>query len=225
MKKFLTVSGLALLFLMVSSTITYLLRYTNLNQLTTLTAGAVMMLVNALLAFSVKKNIIGNAIAMFINAVALGFCIRAWYLFRGFDNPLWVMYLVSLASVVELWLFYLLAKIPLFNRHGRLYFWLYLLVSLVAYILVVIFTKTTYVSTFGYYMIVEAAFIFAFCNDDEEFSKLFRSMTIASFSVLIVAVIVAFMMITEGDGFDLDFGGEFVDIGGGKEKKKKTPLK
>lgn len=225
MKKIVTVSLLALAFLIVTSTVAYLLRFTDLNATVLLIAGAVVLVASAFVAHSVKENIVGNGICYIVNAIALGCCIRAWYLFRGFDNPLWVMYLVSLASVVELWLFYLLAKIPLFNRHAGLYFWLYLLVSLVAYILVVIFTKTTYVSTFGYYMIVEAAFIFAFCNDDEDFSDLFRSMTIASFSVLIVAVIVAFMMITEGDGFDLDFGGEFVDIGGGKEKKKKTPLK
>lgn len=223
MKKIVIVSLLALAFLIVTSTVAYLLRFTDFNATVLLIAGAVVLVVSAFVAHSVKENIVGNGICYIVNAIALGCCIRAWYLFRGFDNPLWVMYLVSLASVVELWLFYLLAKIPLFNRHGRLYFWLYLLVSLVAYILVVIFTKTTYVSTFGYYMIVEAAFIFAFCNDDEDFSELFRSMTIASFSVLIVAVIVAFMMITEGDGFDLDFGGEFVDIGGGKEKKKKPP--
>lgn len=225
MKKIVIVSLLALAFLIVTSTVAYLLRFTEFNATVLLIAGAVVLVVSAFVAFTVKENIVGNGLCYIVNAIALGCCIRAWYLFRGFDNPLWVMYLVSLASVVELWLFYLLAKIPLFNRHGRLYFWLYLLVSLVAYILVVIFTKTTFVSTFGYYMIVEAAFIFAFCSDDEGFSDLFRSMTIASFSVLIVAVIVAFMMITEGDGFDLDFGGEFVDIGGGKEKKKKTPLK
>ena len=222
MKKIVTVSLLALAFLIVTSTVAYLLRYTDFNATVLLIAGAAVLVVSAFVAYSVKKNIIGNGICYIVNAIALGCCIRAWYLFRGFDNPLWVMYLVSLASVVELWLFYLLAKIPLFNRHAGLYFWLYLLVSLVAYILVVIFTKTTYVSTFGYYMIVEAAFIFAFCSDDQEFSELFRSMTIASFSVLIVAIIVALMMLTDGDGLDLNFGGEFVDIGGGKERKKKN---
>lgn len=215
MKKFLTVSGLALLFLMVSSTITYLLRYTNLNQLTTLTAGAVMMLVNALLAFSVKKNIIGNAIAMFINAVALGFCIRAWYLYRGFDNSLWLMYLVSLVCVAELYVFYLLAHIPFINRHGGLFFWIFLLASVVGYVLLVIYTKTTYVSTFGYYMIVELAFVFALCCSEGGVADLFRAVTIASFSVLIVAVIVAVIMLS-GDGLSLDGGA----VGGGGKKKK-----
>lgn len=215
MKKLITVSGLALVFLLVSSTITFLLRYTSLNALTALTSGAVMMLVNALLAYSVNKNVIGNGVSMFINAVALGFCIRAWYLFRGFDNPLWMMYLVSLACVAELYLFYLLAHIPLVNRHGRLFFWIFILASVVAYVLVVIYTKTTFVSTFGYYMIVEVAFVFALCCSEEGFANLFRAVTIASFSVLIVAVVMAVIMLSS-DGFSLD-GGELV--GGGKKKK------
>lgn len=223
MRKTVLVSAMSLAFLVLTSCVGYVLRATKLNATTLLIGGAIILVVSAIMAIFVKKNIAGNVLCFIVSAVALGFCIRAWYVFRGFDNSLWVMLAVSLASVAQLWLFYGLSRITALQKHFALYFWLFLLLSVVAYVLVMAFTVTTYVSTFGYYMIVQTAFIFALCSFCEDTADTVRRVTVASYSVLIVAVIMAIVMIS-GDGADLDLSGVgdiAVDVPDVRKRNKK----
>jgi hypothetical protein len=167
------------------------------------------------IAIFAKKTIGLNILCFMLSAIALGFCIRAWYIFRNFDNSLLTIFLVSLACVIYLWIFYILAHIPLFEKYFTAFFWIYFIISFIAYFLIMAFTKTTYISTFGYYMLIEMAFIFALCAESENANELVRSLTLSSYSVYIVAVIILICMYGGGDGFSIDG----LDIG------KKKPLR
>ncbi len=224
MKKILLVSIGSCLFLAISSVAAYFLRYSGITQKwAMLGIGVGILALSGILAIFAKERTPLNVVCFILSGIALGFCIRGWYIFRKFDNGLPVMLLVSVACVAYLWVFYLLLYIPFLERHVTAYLLTYVSLSLVGYILVMAFTKTTYVSTFGYYMIVEIAFMFALCCDAYDMQELIRLLTISTYSVLIVAVIIALMMLG-GDGFDLDgdiFSGLSVDSPRQKKVRRK----
>jgi hypothetical protein len=223
MKKLGLVSVASFLFLALSSVTAYLLRFWDYGYVPVLIyIGIVILVASAIIAAFAKKRIAVNVVCCVISSVALGFLIRAWYVFRGFDNQLWVILLVSLACVLYLWFFYLFAHIPFFRKHIGLYVFLYIIASLGGYIAVVATTQTTFVSTFGFYMIMELAFIFAMCTSTEEPEELVRAITISSYTVFIVAIIIIILVLCEGDfEFDLDFSfdGFDLDVGNGKKTK------
>ena len=213
MKKISIVSSFAFAFLAVASIVAYLLRFVPSTQWVSLVIGVLLLIISGILAAFAEKSIPFNAVCSMISAVALGFLIRAWYINREFDNSLWMMLLVSLAAVAYLWLFFIITRIPLLKRHPKLVAVLFTLVSFLAYIGVVSTTVTTFVSTFGYYMLVVLAFIFAMCKSTSDSLALVRALTLSTYSLFAVALIVAIMMIL-GDGdfdFDLDFDLDFGD--------------
>ena len=213
------------LFLTVASLFAYMLRYTDFGEAYVyLIIGVGILVLSSVLAYFSAEHIPLNIICFFVSAVSLGFLIRSWYIFRGFDNTVGVMLLVSLACLAHLALFCLVAEIPPIKRHKIAAAVIYGLVSLGAYIYIVFTTKTTFVSTFGYYMIVEIAFLYALLAHGEDRASLVRSVTLSTFSVFGVAVIIALMMLAGGG--DCDVSGCDCDCGcdcspGGSDKKKK----
>lgn len=231
MKKIGIVSIASLLFLFISSITAYLLRYSVIeNPLFYLGFGLIPFIISVFVALISHKNIIGNIICLFLTSIGLGFFLRAWYVFRGFDNSIFVMLLVSIACVAYLWVFYLINFIPAVRKRFKLFFILFLIISLIGYVLLVAFTKTTYVSTFGFYAIVEIAFIFAMCKKTESINDLIRNITLSSYSVIVVAILILIMIVAE-DGLDLDCGfdidgvhlleGVDFNIGNNKRKSKR----
>ena len=211
MKKITIVSIASIIFLLFSSLVAYLLRYVEIDKpLFFLLLGVIPLVISIFIAFIVKKNLIGNIVCSLISGIGLGFFIRGWYVFRNFDNPYWLMCLVSLACVIYLWIFYFISRISLFKKYFKVYFVIFLILSLIGYVLLVAFTKTTYVSTFGFYMIVEIAFIFAMCKRTESLEELIRNITLSTYSIIAVALLILIMVLAE-DGIDID--GSF-DISG-----------
>ncbi len=227
MKKTFIVSAVSFLFLLICSLAAYFLRYIPLdNPWWMLVIGLITLAASGIAAAFAHRTVGLNVACFLISAVALGFCIRAWYLFRDFDNPFWLMALVSFAAVIYLWLFYFLSKIPIFEKYPKIFVCIFLIFSLVGYLAVMLTTKTTYVSTFGYYMIIEIAFIFAMCSDISDAPDLVRRLTLSTYSVFAVAVFIAVMMLLGALGGDADCDCDLaldccdLDIGGKKKKKK-----
>lgn len=229
MKKISLVSIISIIFLSISSVVAYFLRYTSMDEWTYLVFGVFVLIISGVLAFVFKKSNFVNCLCLGISSIALGFLIRAWYIFRNFDNSFLTMILVSLACAVYLWVYYLLLYIPYFDKHCSVFTIIFIVLSLIAYIIVVATTETTFVSTFGYYMIVEIAFIVGLCMKSYTYSQLIRNMVLCSYSIFIVAIIIAFLMLA-GDGADFDFD---FDIGADannnglsspKDKKVKNDL-
>ena len=178
MRKNLKICGISLIFFIISSIIAYLLKYMKLiNPIVPLLVGFGILIFSGILAFVAKKLYFLNIVCFILNSIALGLCIRAWYIYRNFDNNIWIMLLVSLVSSLYILIFYLYSRIPIFDRHPVLMTLLFFVISIVAYILLVIYTKTTFLSTYGYYMIVEISFLFASFSSENSNEELFRKLS------------------------------------------------
>ncbi len=211
------------LFLLCASLVAYLLRFCDLGgAVTYLIIGVALLFLSSIIAYFSAELIPLNVLCFAMSAAALGFLIRCWYAFRNFDNTLGVMLLVCVACVLHLLLFRLVAELPLLRKHRVAVAVIYGVLSLFVYLYVMLSTTTTYVSTFGYYMIVEIAFLYALIMPSEDRASLIRQVTLCTFSVFGVAVILA-VMIFLGDGADCDLSGCDCgcDCGSGEGRKKK----
>lgn len=218
MKKITVVSALTFLFFFLSSIVTLLLQKIPFaSPWISLGIGVGVIVISAILAFFSKENYSKNILCFSLSAIAMGFCIRAWYLFRGFDNGFWTLFLVTASCVVYLLIYYFLLYIPLFHRHINAYTALFVIATLILYIYFLVTTKTTYLSTLGYYLIVDVCFLFALCKDTDRFRKLFRHITLSTYGVLLVAVIIAALML-DGD-LPLDGIDTFWDLDSPKKSK------
>ena len=234
MKKITVVSLASLGFLSLCSLSEYLLRGFMSDQLYTLLIGIGLLALSAVLALIAKDRIALNTICFLLSSVAMGILIRAWYINRGFDNTLPVMLLISLCTVLYLWIFYAFSRLP-FIRSSRTAYNIYAVIfaaaSGIAYLIVMLNTRTTFVSTFGYYMLIELAFILAMSLEVDSGRKLWRNLTLSTYSVFAVALGVAVAVVIAlvcGEGGDCDCSGcecDCVDcgcdLGSEKHKKKK----
>ncbi len=200
-----------------------------------LTVGLIILAVSGVIAFFAKENIPLNIFCSLLSAVALGFCIRSWYIFRGLENDFYVMVLVSLAAASVLLVYFLLSRIPFFGQNIIGYTFVFLILALGAYIPAVIFTRTTFLSTLGYYMLIEIAFVYAFFAEADGKRSFLRNFTLSTYSVLGIAVIIVVIVLclVGGDGdCDCDCSDccdccDCQGAGGGsntKRKKKRTKM-
>lgn len=223
MKKITIVSIFSLVFLGICSIVADGLKHLNLdNEWQLLLTGIAILVISGVANFIVRKNRYVDMVCFLANAIALGFCIRAWYVFREFDNSLTTILLVSLACLAYLLVFYAILYIPFIEKHFEAYLIVFLMVTLIVYGVVICTTETTFVSTFGYYVIIEVAFIFAMCNHADTLDELFRNITLSTYSVLVVAIIIALLMLCE-DGVDgIDVSGDLsIDISSPKDDEVK----
>lgn len=213
MKRLGIVSLASLAFLLVCSAFAYFMRYVPLSDpWWYLVIGLLLLAVSGVAALLGRRFFAFNAVCFLVSAVALGACIRAWYIFRGFDNPLWLMVLVSVFATLYLTLFFLISRIPIFARHSATFVILFLVFSLAAYITVVFTTKTTYVSTFGYYMLIELAFVIAVYTEPATGRDLLRTLALSTFSVFGVIVFIAVMLLIALAGGDCDLDGDCCEL-------------
>ncbi len=227
LKKAGTVCLTAFAFLSVCSLCAYVLRFLQLSAEVCVWVALGVLAVSGVCALFVSKVAALSMPVFLMSSVAMGFAIRAWYLFRGFDNPLWLMLLISLGATACLWLYWLLSHVPLFAEHSVAFSAVYVLLSLGAYLAVMLTTKTTYVSTLGYYMLIEVAFLVAMGKEWEDMGGFLRTLSVSTFSVFglaAVAVSLIALAVLSGDGdFDADCCEcvDCCDIGDVRAKRKK----
>lgn len=234
MKKISIVSLASLLFLILCSAVARLTRGLFLSGTVALAVGAVTLAVSGVLAWILGQRLWANVLCFFISDLAMGVLIRAWYIFRALDNTFPIMMLVSAAAVGYLWVFFALSRLPFIQKDRGAYALLcvlYLAASVGAYLAVMLNTKTTFVSTFGYYMAIELAFIFAMSMEVSSAEGLIRNLTLSTYSVLIVALIAGVIALAvAGGGGDCDCDCDCADccdgcaVGGtsdGAKRKKK----
>lgn len=213
MKKITIVSAVSYLFLLVCSIVAKLTMNLFHGYTTPLIVGASILTVSGIIALIVRENPGVNIFCAVLSAIAMGFILRAWYILRGLENSIFVMILISLGAVVYLWIYFALIRIPVVNKSAGVTVAvtvLYAVISLLIYLLLVFGTKTNFVSTVGFYAILEFSFIFAMSFEVNNNNELIRNLTLSTYSVLIVAVIVAVVaiMAAAGDGdCDCDCGG------------------
>ncbi len=217
MKKIGIISLISFIFLFLSSLTCCALSFTTFNEIQLILIALCILILDAISYFIFRKNFWANSICLIICSISLGFGIKAWYLYRSFNNDLLTMTLVTLCSVLHLFLFFLLTKISLFKKHKKSFLIGYIIFSIIIYIIIVSTTRTTFVSTFGYYMLAQLAFAYASVHEIDNYKDLIMKVTKYSFFSVMVILIIILIIISEGD-FDFDFG---FDLPSNKEKKKK----
>lgn len=207
MKKITIVSLSSFVFLFIASATAILTRGIFTSAGVAVLFGVLTLAVSGLVAFIIREKTPINLICFIINSVAMGILIRAWYIFRGFDNSFGIMLLVSLATVLYLWVFFALSKIPFIHKSKAAYIVLcvvYVLISVILYCIAVVKTETTYLSTFGYYMILELAFIFAMSLEVNTPQELIRNLSLSTYSIFLVAIIAVVVIVIAAASGDCD---------------------
>ena len=166
-----------------------------------------------------KKSV--KLVSIAVNAVAMGFYLRSWYINRGFDNALWLMLCVSLLAAAYLFIFILPLYIDAINRHYGWYLLVFTVLSVAGYVCLVVLTKTTWVSTLGYYGLLQLGFIMTMSMDGSNRLKLYNSWQVASYTVAVCAVIIL-ISVLGGDAAG-DFLDGFSGGGGGKSSGISSP--
>ena len=211
MKKISVVSLISLFFLVTSSSIAYAIRNFGWGLGEYFIVGVILLVGSGVIAYFAGERIPLNVLCSAISAVAMGFLIRAWYVLRELENNFGTMMLVSFAAVAYIWIFFLISRIPFIRRHSRVYkifVLIWVLTSAVLYAIVVFNTRTTFVSTFGYYMLIELAFIFAMSLEVDSPEGLVRNITLSTYSIFAVAIILLVMILIGSQGGDCDCDGD-----------------
>lgn len=201
-------------FLAVTSVVCFLTSFLSLTFWWAFGTATVLLACGVIVLILLRKHEkTAHSLTVGINAVAMGFYLRSWYVNRGFDNPLWLMLLISVAAVAYLVLFLLVTKISFFSNDTWLV--IYILASLVVYVVLVVATKTTWVSTLGFYGLLQMGFMVGLrLNDDSQGNELTIAL-LSTYSVLICAVIILLVALG-ADALDcVDFG-----FGAGSDSKK-----
>lgn len=190
------------LFLTVCSLVGYFAYFTKITRFWTMFGIASGVLAVGIIV-GLFKHKACKIVAFFVNAVSMGFYLQSWYIARGFmNNSVWLMLGVAGLAVAYTVLFALPLLIPAVSRHYGVYVTLFVLLSLGGYIALVVCTKTTWVSTLGYYGILQLSFILGSsfsCNDLEDE---IRALWVSSYSIIICAAIILLVVISGGDGCD-----------------------
>lgn len=206
------------LFLALCSVVGYCAYFFNIKNFWIMFAIASAVFVLGVI-FALVKRTSCKVIAFFVNAVAMGLYIQSWYIYRGFENSLWLMLAVSAVAVAYLVLFFLPLLIPFVNRHYGWYAAVFVGLSLVGYVLLLCLTQTTWVSTLGYYGILQLGFVLGCsfsCNDiDDEIHALLAS----SYSVAVCAVLIL-LTVLGGDGCDCADGCSVGEVGSPLQRKE-----
>ena len=229
MKKITIVSAVSFLFLLVCSIVTRITLNVFDNVKTPLMIGVFILTFSGLMALIIRESTAVNITCATLSAVAMGFVMRAWYILRGLENSIFTMALIALGAVIYLWIYFAIIRIPVVKESKGVTIAvtaLYAVLSIVIYLLLVFGTETNFVSTIGYYAFIELSFIFAMSLEVNDNKELIRNLTISTYSVFIVAIVVAvFALAASGGDCDCDCGGCDCDGCGGESKKAKRKTK
>lgn len=172
----------------------------DLNKWTGVGIGGGILIVCAIIAIIVKKK--SYLFVTLINAVAVGIAISSLYTHFNFSPPVWQTALVAIGTAIIFCVFLLLTKTPLFKRHYVICGIVFLTLVLTAEILCMVFVSP-YVFGFALFLFMTlAGHVLSLSSSANNFDELIKNLTICSFTVLILAVIIVILIISQGDGAD-----------------------
>jgi hypothetical protein len=215
MKKITVVSAASFLFLLICSVVARLSKelFIGCKASLPLIIGIAILAISGIIALIVRERTKVNLFCFALSAVAMGFIMRSWYILRDLNNSIFITLLISLGAVVYLWIYFALIHIPVVKESAGVTVAvsvLYVIISIVIYVILVMKTETSFVSTAGFYAFMEISFIFAMSMEVNDNEELIRNLTLSTYSVFVVAAIVAVfaLMAASGSGdCDCDCGG------------------
>lgn len=163
--------------------------------------GGGIIIICGVIALTVKKP---SYIPVFIaNSLAVGIAISSMYSHFEFFPPAWQLALVALGTITLFGIFCLLTKIPFFAKHHIICGILFLLLVLTAEILLTVFVSP-YVFGFSLFLFMTlSSHVLCLSAKATNMDILIRNLTICSFTVLLLAIIIVVLIITEGDGAEI----------------------
>lgn len=226
MDRILKTGLVTLLFLLISSVTGYFAKYIPIDEFWPMFAvGSGVLVLGILILILFHKHQKIKPFVLGINAISMGFYLRSWYILRGFENELWIMLLVSLLATLYFLVYALFLIFPVINKYYGWYLLAFILLSIGGYVCLLVLTKTTWVSTLGYYGIIVLSFILCLSMEDKTTNEKYNRLLIGSYSIAICALIILIIALGgDGlDGFDIDIG-DFSSPTSRKNKKKVMPV-
>ena len=158
-----------------------------------------------------EKPMLRVAVSL-LTAAALGFGLRAWYVGRGLTVPFAALAAVSLGCSAAVLLIRLCAEIPFVTRYYGCFLGILAAAVLVGILCTLVWAPTVWLSTAGYCLIVEAAFVPAYSRREADtLPRLFRQLSGYSAAVFFVLVLIA-VFLAGGDGDFLELFGAGGDL-------------
>lgn len=188
------------LFLAVTSIVGYVAYFFNITDFWIMFGIASGVLVAGILIGFIKRTS-AKIVSFFVNAVSMGFFLQSWYINRGFQNSIWLMLGVAALAVAYMIVFALPLLIPAVNRHYGIYITVFVLLSLGGYVALVVLTTTTWVSTLGYFGLLQLSFIVGSSFDCSDFDDEIRALWLSSYSIVVCAAIIL-AIVMGGDSCD-----------------------
>lgn len=198
MKKITNSMLVSFVFLATIAVVAYLADLAHLDEFWWAFVIATALIVVGILLLFIKKPQI-KPLVIAINAISMGFYLRSWYINRGLDNSLLLMLGVVALAVLYMVVFVLPLLIPFVNRHYGWYLLIFVILSLGGYVCLLAFTKTTWVSTLGYFGIIQLAFIMGLSFDTTDNDEQISSYLISSYSVLVCGVVILLLVLSADD--------------------------
>ncbi|MGN0805762.1 MAG: hypothetical protein ACI4MC_01880 [Candidatus Coproplasma sp.] len=166
-----------------------------------LSIGIGIIVISAVIALTLKKS--AYIPVIIANSTAVGIAISSLYNHFEFFPPVWQSALVALGTLMLFGIFCLLTKTPSFAKHHIVCGIIYLLIVLTAEILLTVFVSP-YVFGFALFLFMTlASHLLTLSARAKDSDMLIRNLTVCSFTVLLLALIIVFVIITEGDGAEL----------------------
>ncbi|MGN0812054.1 MAG: hypothetical protein ACI4MQ_00900 [Candidatus Coproplasma sp.] len=171
------------------------------NKFVGVGVGVGIIIICAVIALIVKKS--SYIPVIFANSTAVGIAISSMYSHFNLFPPVWQLALVALGTLMLFGIFCLFSKTPFFANNYILSGIAFLVLVLAAEILLTVFVSP-YVFGFALFLFMTlASHVLTLSSRAKDFNILIRNLTICSFTVLLLALIIVLVIITEGDGAEL----------------------
>jgi len=214
MKKLSIILIMSFIFFTIPSIVVNILPYLPIDKLVSsyddvlspIFIGIVILTFSGLFSIFIRKVTWLNIIYFTLNAIAFGFCIRSWYIFKGFETPAFLIMLTPFACVAYILIFFALAHIPFFSKHFKAFFWLFFILTVTISSIFIIIYNSDFLSVLGYYLLVDLGFIKVLCVRTKNLKALIRKIAVSSYSIYFVAIIILIAILSDGDGVDIDIG-------------------
>ncbi len=171
-----------------------------LNKWIGVSIGTGVFVVCAIIAITVRKK--AYIAVILLNSVTMGIAISSLYAHFNFFPPVWQTALVAVGTDALFCIFCLLSKTPLFKNHCVICCTVFLLTILTAEIVCAVLVSP-YVFGFALFIFLTlAAHNIVLTAKIKTFDDLIKNLAICSFTVLILAIIVVIIVLSQGDGAD-----------------------
>ena len=172
---------------------------------TGLILGLVFMVIGIPFAVIYKKYPIVNMVIIGVNAIFTGIALSSVYTATVLTITLVDCALAMMLGFAVYLLFMLINKIPFMTKHKTISF-IINLALVIGLILIYAFAFEILVKDMfvlaGILSAVSIAFVIVMQRPDYTMNQLYRSLTICSYSVFVVAVAIAIIIISDGDAAD-----------------------